>query len=290
MSGGTRILFKNTYYITAEGWKIGFLYIDGDRIKEDGQEPDPIHELSELQYDAEWKGVAIHGLSAIVDTYEYISRGGQVDFSVFSKHELKALAELGLSVALSHGISLPVVISTHYDVVVNVLKENNLPGVIIWDQEPITVGNVIYLQLKNGAVFSERGLLGDAKALICRPSSINEKCAFLDLRGTLDPRSAIHMAFQHLSTERLYNLLTEPYRRLGLDNGYAERNNLSDIVYYRTLNPDTLYPMRNPGDAWTIFSRLPQPEAVVVRGEVIYEKGEHLVYTFTRRKYGFLFE
>lgn len=290
MTSGTRILLKNTYYITAEGWKKGFIYIEGDRIREDGQEPDPLHELSELQYDAEWKGVVIHGLSAIVDTYEYIGRGGQVDFSVFSRHELKALAELGLSVALSHGITLPVVLSTHHDVVVNVLKENNLPGIVLWNQEPTTVGNIIYLQLKNGMVISERGLLGDTKTLICRPSIINEKCVFIDLRGALDPKSAIHMALQHAPPERLYNILTEPYRRLGLDNGYTDKNNLSDIVYYRTLNPDTLYPMRSPLDAWTIFSRLPQPEVVVVRGEVTYEKGEHLVYTFTRKKYGFLFE
>lgn len=291
MNEKAHILLKDVLYLDKSGFRPGYVYSKGDAIGDVGEEPEPEYELSEMLYEMDKRAIVLHGYSAIIDTYEFAFRGyGAIDYSVFTKAELKVLAEYGLSEALSHGITLPIIASPMPEIAVEVLRKAGLPGAVISSEEIAAPANVITMKIRNGKVYRGDGLVCNMSA-ICRPGELREGCAFLDLRGILNYSAALHLAGELVGgVEKLYELLVSPYVALGLDGGYIERGNLSDIVLFDLKNPQNVCPVKSQEGYWAIVKRFNRPDIVVVRGEVAYERGEHIAYTITPKALSFVFE
>lgn len=291
MSEKAHILLKEVIYLDKLGFRAGYVYLKGDTIGDVGEEPEPEYELSEVLYEMDKKAVVLHGYSAVIDTYEFAFRGyGAVDYSIYTKSELKALAEYGLSEALSHGITLPIIASPRPEIAVDVLREAGLPGAVISSDEVAAPANVVVLKVRDGKIYRGDKPISDASA-ICKPREAREGCAFLDLRGVMSYSSALQLAEEAMGgTDKLYELLVRPYVALGLDSGYVEKGSLSDIVLFDLRNPQNLCPARGPGDYWVVVKRFNRPDIVIVRGEVVYERGEHIAYTVTPKALSFVFE
>lgn len=283
MSSGvaTRSLLKNTWFLAENGFKHGYVFMYGSRIEDAGEgEPAPEYELVELVYDFEGYAVAVHGYSLMVDLVEYVVRNiGDVDLSIFTKDELKKLANVGVVNAYTSGVTLPITRTNHPEVVVEIARENNIRIGIVAERGTVSRRNpfTLLLEVDGGWVYHGDRKIGEYDRLVCKPTNPHANCAIVDARGYGNIVTAIEEVYREMcSPEVSYRILTGPYRVGEIDSGFIEKRSSSDIIVYDLKNPLKAIPIKSAKHAYALLSRSQQPDIVFVGGDLFYEHGENL--------------
>lgn len=274
-----KILLKNTWFLSSDGFKQGYVFIEGSRISETGEgETPPEYELAELVYDFERESLVVHGYSVLVDIVEYVFRGiPGIDLSVFTIDELKKLANVGIVNSYVNGVTLPVAITSYPEVIARVARENMMRIVLITQRGTVSKSPyVLLLEVDNNRVYYEDKAIGYYEDFTCTPSKINEKCKIIDTRGYGNLLTAIEEVFRSIGPEKAITLLTNPYRLVGIDSGYVEKNSTSDLVIHDTRNPLKTMPLWSSENLYRLLARSQQPDIVFINGDVFYEHGENL--------------
>lgn len=278
MRENIRLLLNNLLVETSKGYIKGFIYVVGDKIYDVGEEPDPMYELSEYVNDFEGFSIALHGFSLLIDPAKYLLNildGGNINdkLSTLTKDEIGKLVENTLYIMYRSGITLPIIMSKHLEVITRILLEKQLPSIIV-DVEGTAprYSGLNYLLVKNGKIYVDDEEIGDFNEKICSPDMISGKCSIISLLNSTSLPTAT------LSMIKDYKLLAEPYRIAKLDNGYLEKNGVSDIVIYdlREESSNQFYSMRPD----RILEWGKMPDTVIVRGDIFFEKNESLVLEY----------
>jgi hypothetical protein len=276
----TRCLFKNAWYLSSTGFKQGYVFIYGTRIRDTGEgEPEPEYELSELVYDFNGDAVIAHGYSLLVDIVEYVVRGiRDFDLSVFTREELRKLAKAGVVNAYMSGVTLPVASTSHPEVVVDIARENSLRLGIIAERGTVS-GNpfTVLLEQDGEYIYYEDKKISHYSSAICKPSEIRDNCVLVDARGYGNTTTAIEEVYMATGDPSLsFKLLTNLYRATGIDNGFVEKDSASDLIIYDLKNPLKSMPLINGDHSYKLLARSQQPDIVFIGGDVFYEHGENL--------------
>jgi hypothetical protein len=283
---GSRSLLNNVWYFSKSGFKKGFVFLYGSRVMDDGEEPLPEYELSELVMDFEGKALIIHGYSLLVDVVEYVFRGFQsrVDLSVLTRNEIKKLAEVGLVNAYISGVTLPIAYTRHIEALVDAARENSMRVGVLADRGTVTSNPfLLVFEIDNGRVYFEDKVLGSVDNVICTPQRAMSNCIFIDARGYGNTLTAIEETFRSIRAVRdAYEVLTKPYKITGLDEGYVEKGCVSDIIVYDLRNPLRTSLHEREEHLYTIIARSQQPDIVFIGGDIFYEFGENLAIPITR--------
>ncbi len=278
MRENIRLLLNNLLVETSKGYIKGFIYVVGDKIYDVGEEPDPMYELSEYVNDFEGFSIALHGFSLLIDPAKYLLNildGGNINdkLSTLTKDEIGKLVENTLYIMYRSGITLPIIMSKHLEVITRILLEKQLPSIIV-DVEGTAprYSGLNYLLVKNGKIYVDDEEIGNFNEKICSPDMISGKCSIISLLNSTSLPTAT------LSMIKDYKLLAEPYRIAKLDNGYLEKNGVSDIVIYdlREESSNQFYSMRPD----RILEWGKMPDTVIVRGDIFFEKNESLVLEY----------
>lgn len=276
----TRCLMKNTWFLSRDGFKHGYIFVNGTRIEqaEEG-DPPPELELSDLLYDFNSDGVVLHGYSLIVDLVEYNIRGlTNIDLSVFSREELKKLAKVGVVNAYTSGVTLPIAWTRRPDIVSDIARENGIRIGLITERGTVSKNPFIVLfEVDDRVLYFEDAKIGELSEVICTSRSINNKCLVLDARGYGNILTAIEEVFNYsMSIDHGYRLLTNPYRIAGIDDGYIEASSASDLVIHDLKNPLKSIPLKPSSNLYMVIARSQQPDVVFIGGDVFYDHGENL--------------
>ena len=283
---GSRSLLNNTWYFSRSGFKKGFVFLYGSRVMDEGEEPLPEYELSELVVDFEGKALVIHGYSLLVDVVEYVFRGfkSQVDLSVLTKQEIKKLAEVGLVNAYTSGVTLPVAYTRHIEALVDAARENSMRVGVLAERGTVSSNPfLIVFEIDNGRVYFEDRVLGDLNSVICTPQRTRSSCILIDARGYGNTLTAVEETFRSVGVvKEAYEILTKPYKITSLDEGYVEKGCVSDIIVYDLRNPLRASLHERQEHFYTIIARSQQPDIVFIGGDIFYEFGENLAIPITR--------
>lgn len=281
-----RILLNNTWYLEPDGFKKGYVFIDGFYIKSTGEEPEPEYELSELQYDFNGYGIVIHGYSVVIDTLEYFFKGfKEIDYSIFTRQELKKIMEATLLRSYISGVTLPIIETPFIDIVMDIARENSLKVGVITEEgsgRDTVDRNVFFLTRRNNGLYYGDKLLGEIKE-ICKPSDVDQECLVIDTRGYGAVSTAIEIVFKKLGDPSLaYRVLTNPYRLLRVDNGFVQASSSADLLIHDLREPLKSFPIYRPEQCYEVLWRTSTPDMVLVNGNVIYERGENLVFSLSK--------
>lgn len=276
----TKCLLKNTWFLSSSGFKHGYIFINGSRIDiADEGEPPPEYELVELVYDFQGDSVITHGYSLVTDIVEYTVRGlDNVDLGVFTREELRKLAKVGVVNAYINGVTLPVAITDHPEIIVDIARENSVRiGLIvnrgIISKNPFT----ILFEIEDNWVYYEDKRIGEKSKLLCQPSSLNENCLLIDGREYGNISTVIEEVYKHAeSVEMAFKLLTNTYRLAGIDNGYIDKGSSSDILIHDLKNPLKSLPIGDVKNLYKLLLRSQQPDIVFIGGDIFYDHGENL--------------
>lgn len=275
----TRSLLKNTWFLTSSGFKQGYVFIHGTRVEDVGEEePAPEYELAELVYDFEGNAIVIHGYSIVVDLLEYVTRAiGQPDISTLTKQEAKKLVEVGLVNAYMNGVTMPIAMSEHPEVVIDAARENGVRVGILAERGTVPSNPfAVVFEIDGSNIYYQDKKLGSVD-LICRPYKLGKDCLFLNAKGYGNLLTAIEEAYRALGDElESYRLLTQPYRLSEVDTGFVEKGVASDILVYDLRNPLKVAPVLGEHVLYKVISRSQQPDVVFIGGDVFYEFGENL--------------
>jgi len=279
MEDGVRVLLKNLWLASRGGVVKGCIFVNKGKIEYVGPEPEPEHELSELQYDFENYAIALHGFSALIDVVEYtVRRLGISDFSVLSRDELKKLTEIGFANAVSNGVTLPIVHTRYTRIVEDVSRELGIPTVLIHEGEASRHSGIYNVVLKDGRLYLDDTPIGMYDEVACNHRKIKSSCRILDLRSTgssIPPLASLYG--EGIDVKAIYRLLTEPYRLLGMGDGSIGAGEVADLQVIDLRDPLKSSIIRGEGDFWGTVSRFVNPDIVFIRGDTYYERGEHLV-------------
>lgn len=273
-----RVLLNNIYYLKDAVIK-GFVYFDENTIIEEGAEPDPEYELSELVYVFKEDVFVMHGFSVVVNPTRYLYRGfNNLEANVFNKNEIEKLAYSALYELIINGVTLPVIIDENPDLISKTLFENGLRGVLIVERGTSRrIGDNIYLEIDDSTIYYEDSKIGDSNELICNVDNVKEDCVFLDIRGeaTWNISSiAYHIVrSKELAIETLISILTNPYRVLKLDSGRVEKGSKPDLLIYDLKNSFITTPVDMLKH---VVLRGYTPDYVFLRGDAFVEKRESL--------------
>ncbi|MEM1705528.1 MAG: hypothetical protein QW148_01710 [Thermosphaera sp.] len=278
MNGQSRILLRNIYYQGAKGISKGFVFIEGGKISDTGEEPPPEYELSDVVYDFEYKAYAIHGYGLLVKGVEYPFRGlVKPDLSVYSKTELEIIALYALASFYSMGISLPIVDTEFPDIFNKIAREHNLQLVIMHEKGSIPHYNgILYVEKENDKLYFNDNFIGLRENIFCRPESIRGDCMILDARELESLSPAAIFASSRDDPKIISLKLREPYRLLGLDEGLISKGSISDIAIYDLRPPLKQQPLIGEILFRTPF-RTTQPDIVLIKGEFAVEYGDFIL-------------
>ncbi|MEM3926841.1 MAG: hypothetical protein QXU13_04605 [Desulfurococcaceae archaeon] len=279
-----KILFNNTWYLEPGGFRKGFIFVDGLFVKSTGAEPEPEYEFSELSYDLGGYGVVVHGYSMIIDTLEYFLKGFR-DYSIFTKQELKKIMEASLLRSYVSGVTLPIVETPFVDLVMDIAREYSFRiGVIVRhdDRYDFMDKNILFIVKKNNNLYSNDKVITQANS-VCKPEDVSPDCNIIDARGYGALFTGIEIVFKRLRNPLLaYRLLTNPYRLLSVDDGFVQSGASADLLVYDLKDPLKSLPLSDPEQCYEVLSRTSTPDIVVVNGNVVYERGENLVFTLSK--------
>lgn len=288
MSSGmaVRCLIKNTWYISSTGFGQGYVYLYGSRVEDVGEgEPPPEYELAELLYDFEGDALVAHGYSLLVDIVEFPVRGLEgFDLSVFTREELKKLARIGVVNAYINGVTLPVAITSHPEVIADVARESGMRiGIVAARGTAPRLALTPLLEVEDGWLYYEDRRIGRVESSICSPGNVAGDCLLVDARGYGNTLTAVEEVYRGAqSPEQAYRTLTNFYRITGVDSGYVDKNSASDLVVYDLKNPLKSIPVTSPASLYSLLRRAQQPDIVFVGGDVFFERGENLAIPLTK--------
>ncbi len=276
----TKTLLKNTWFLSSSGFKYGYVFINGSRIEDAGEgDPPPEYELVELMYDFEGDALVTHGYSVVVDIVEYVLRGlDNIDLSIFTREELRKLANVGLVNSYINGVTLPVAITSKPEVVADVARENMMRIALIVDRGTVSRNPfLLLLEVDNGKVYFEDRVIGEYNTVICKPKTITSECRILDTRQYGNTTTAIEEAFMTIGdAHKAIELLTNTYRLTGVDSGYIEKNSASDLIIHDMKNPLKTLPLVKTANMEKLVMRAQQPDIVFIGGDIFYDHGENL--------------
>jgi hypothetical protein len=277
-------LLKNTYYRGVKGVKKrGFIYFNSEKIIDVGEEARPEYDFSELVIDYGFKAYAMHGYSVVASLTNYPFRGiGRIDLTIYSRDELEKIVHAALYELIMNGVSLPATIirdENEVEAIINVLKRNNIKAIIFAEEGIISKYKGLYsISICGEKLIYEGKIIGDTKKAICKPQTINNECLFLDISDMYTYNLSLIMNFSIYSSdfkqETVIDLLTKPYKVLGIDNGVIEINGRPDIIVYDLREPYNIVPKQHI--ELVIFRGYP-PTQVFIDGDTFFDHGESLV-------------
>ncbi|MEM4691227.1 MAG: hypothetical protein QXT88_02620 [Desulfurococcaceae archaeon] len=276
-----KVLLNNVYYLKDAVYK-GFIYFDENSIIEEGSEPDPEYELSELVYEFKENAFILHGFSVIVNPTRYLYRGfNNLEMSVFDEREIEKLVYSALYELIINGVTLPIIIDEKPEVVSKILFENGIKGVLIVDRGTSRrIGDNIYLEIDETSIYHEDSRIGYVHDLICRVDNFKSNCVFLDIReeGTWNLSSIIYYIVRSkgVDVENVIRVLTNPYRLLKIDSGKIEKGSKPDLLIYDLKNSFLTTPINM---LKYVVLRGYTPDYVFLRGDALVEKREPLELT-----------
>ncbi len=273
---GVRILLDKVYYVKDNGvFEEGFVYIDENTIGDLGREPPVEYSLSELHYTFDKKAVVIHGYSVALTPSLYPFRGitGKHDLSVFSREEVKGFIKAAFYELLANGITLPVIYNESVEYIqlaIDVAKTLSIPVAIMGDQNLLhSYGNIIDDQ-------SIYGIKVDSdlpRERICY-DEISPNCSIVYLKNTINVNALLSYALRKYEFTDVIRVLANPYKILGLDSGFIEKNARAHITIYDARKPLKAPLLKHAPQ--TILARGYLPDIVIVDGDIVVEQG--LVY------------
>ncbi|MCC6041423.1 MAG: hypothetical protein LM557_04535 [Desulfurococcaceae archaeon] len=282
----TRSLLSNAWYFSKIGFKRGFVFLYGSRVMDEGEEPLPEYELSELIIDFEGKALILHGYSLLLDIVEYVFRGmkNRVDLSVLSKEEIKELAEVGLVNAYMSGVTLPLAVTEHVSVLADAARENGVRAGVIAERGTVTTNPfLLVFEVDNERLYYQDKVIGGVDEVLCTPQRVKNTCLIVDARGYGNTLTAIEEVYRSShSVKEAYEILTGPYRASGVDEGYVVKGAASDLIVYDLRNPLKAGLQSKKDYLYSIIARSQQPDIVFVGGDVFYEFGENLAIPISR--------
>jgi hypothetical protein len=282
----SRSLLNNAWYFSKSGFKRGFVFLYGSRVVDEGEEPLPEYELSELVIDFEGKALILHGYSLLVDIVEYIFRGisSKVDLSVLSKEEIKKLTEIGLVNAYMSGVTLPLAITDHPAALADAARENGVRAGILAERGTVSASPfLLVFEVDCGRLYYQDKVLGALNEVLCTPQKTRNNCLIVDARGYGNTLTAVEEVYRSAqSVIEAYEALTRPYRVAGVDEGYVEKDSASDLIIYDLRNPLKASLHSRVDYLYSVIARSQQPDIVFVGGDVFYEFGENLAIPISR--------
>jgi hypothetical protein len=276
-------LLKNTYYYGIRGVERGFIYFNNEKIIDVGEEARPEYDFSELVIDYGFKAYILHGYSVIASLINYPFRGiGRIDPTMYSRSELEKIVHAALYELIMNGVSLPATIirdENEARAVISVLKRNNIRAVILAEEGTISEYRGIYnIGIREEKLVYEDKILGDTRKAICKPQTVNNECLFLDISNihTYNLSLIINLLIYKtgLKQETVIDLLTKPYRVLGIDDGVVRVNGRPDIIVYDLREPYNTVPKQY---VETVILRGYPPTQVFINGDTFFDHGESLV-------------
>ncbi len=274
-----RLLLENLYIETSKGFTKGYIYVLGDKIRDVGAETPPEYEFSEYVVDYNGYGVAFHGFSVLIDPLTYLlniidSKNPYELIHNLSKNDKKIMIENTLYILYKAGITLPIIHSEDPLLVINVLKEKKLSAILIEKNEELPkYREFIYIKYKDNKLFKENGdEIGYYNEVVCEINNINDKCRILSITHSGRLPTVI---FSQLNN---YEILYAPYKLLGIDAGKLDKDSYADILIYDLRLPlSNTFLKLEPGKTikWG-----KDPDTVIVRGDIFFEKGEALVLEY----------
>ncbi|MCY0868416.1 MAG: hypothetical protein OWQ48_04200 [Desulfurococcus sp.] len=277
MASGVRVLLGNLWFPTREEVVKGYIFVENGRVGFTGSSIEPEHELSELQYDFQGWGLALHGFSAIVDIVEFPLRMlGVKDTSILSRSEVEMLAEAGFANAIASGVTMPIAFTRHAEVVLSVARRLGVKVAVVSSRGVLSDTTGYIFELENSVLSFRDSVLGYYSDVVCTPRSLKPSCRILDLRGAGSTLQVLAAFIDSMDSRGFYRLLTEPYRITGESTGFIEAGSPADIQVVDLRNPLKASIIESEAGYWSTLSRFMPPDIVLVNGEVVYEKGEHI--------------
>ncbi|MGC9121739.1 MAG: hypothetical protein ACP5HP_02240 [Thermogladius sp.] len=267
------LIHGEVYYYGSKGVEKGFLFIDGGKIRDVGEEPQPEYELSELVLKYEKPALVVHGFSALVPGVDFPFRGLDPVQLPMDEGMVEKLVLSSLSTAYANGVTLPILEDTPDCKVSSVISKHGLTAAVISSKPCAKPGVYNILVEEDMLVFNSR-LIGRWGEVVCDPRSIGDKCLILDTRRE-HSRSPQTWFSKSDNPDSLLRTLVQPYRVLGLDSGFVERGSVADLVVYDLSDPVLSLPLSKLSPV--VVAMRGSPQVVFVGGEVAFEKGEHLL-------------
>lgn len=281
MESSIRFLINNVIMFSDEGLKKGFIFIYNGKITDLGEEPPPEYELSELVYDYEGRALAVHGFSILASLTDYPFRGIEnADLSVYSRQELEKFAQAGIYELLLNGITFPIIEDKYPEIIIRLLKSLKLKGALVVERGTIKYyPDIIILEKENNRVYYNDKLLGIYDDIFCDINSVPRKmgeCITYSLIGSIsyNVSALITQAYRSLG-DRVFRILTNSYRVLGVDKGTITKAAEADLLIYSSKDPVKAVPMNV--DPLIMIVRGYPPDQVIIEGDIFFDKYESLV-------------
>lgn len=273
-----RVLLNKVYY-RKNALSKGFIYFDESGVIDEGEEPEPEYELSELVYNFDYNVYVTHGFSVLVNVSNYIFRGGRRDASIFTKEDIKKIIYAALFELTLNGVTLPVVMDENPEIVAETAHMNGLMVALMVERGTCRkYPDTLYIEVDNEALYVYDEKIGLINDLVCRVDNVNNKCVFLNISGesTWNISSILYHIVKstRMDLSEALNILTKPYRALGLDNGIVEKKSRSDLIAYDLRN--SLFTSTIDRVEEVVLRGYP-PDYVFIRGDVYFEKNEALI-------------
>jgi len=278
-SRGARVLLNGVRYVSTRGVNKGYVFFNNEEVIDCGEEPKPEYELAELVATYDYSALAVHGYSVAVELTSYIYRGtGGADLSTYTRSELKKIAYAALYELYMNGITLPIVVDQYPDIANELAREHQLKLAILHEKGTLQhYPNTLYLEEEDGELYFEDRELGEKNEVFCSLRDISGKCRILYVSGapTYNVSLMLFLAAGRLGgLPEALRILSEPYRLLGLDNGYISRGSRPDILVYDLRKSVKTPPLSVP--EYALLRGYP-PDQVFVEGDLFFDKGEPLV-------------
>jgi len=267
------LLYGEVYYHGRRGVEKGFVFINGEKIGDVGSEPLPEYELAELVLKYEKPALVLHGFSALVPGVEFPYRGLGLEPRSMSPSALERFVQASVSASIANGVTLPIFMDTDDCQVSSSLGKLGVQGIVI-SRQPCERPGVLNILIARETLVFKGVELGVFSQVVCKPEEVEERCLILDTRGE-HSRSVQAWLSKSPNPRLALNLLLKPYKLLELDNGLIERGSISDVLVYDLSDPVISAPLKAVDPLTTVMRG--NPQLVFVRGEVAFEKGEHLM-------------
>jgi len=275
-----RTLIDKIFYIgRGNSVNKGFILFDNERIIDIGSEPDVEYELSEYVLNYEYKAVALHGFSALIDPFKYPFRGlakSELDTSIYSDRELEAIIHAVIYEMLFNGFTLPALKTDQPEQVIKVTNEIDLRVIVLTERGIAKQhGRILLVEIENNTLYYNDERIGRVEDLICSEVIVDE-CLFIDLTRFPSINSSFIIWFLTMRTKSIpdaLKLLVKPYIVLGIDNGFIDKDSKPDIVVYDLRDSRKTIDL---GSLIYVTLRGYPPDSVFAGGDQFFDKGESL--------------
>ncbi len=281
-----RILISGVYIYSDNEVKEGYIYIDRDKIADISYSKEiPIeYEFSELHYTFKNNAIIFRGFSVAITPSLYPCRGSIkcIDYSIFSKDEIKTFIISSFYDLFMTGVTLPIIFNEPYiDQLYDVIRSYKLKSIIIIDEEDYIDK---FLHVKEAIVGTTSKDLSDKysvlyidRSSICSLEEVGkENCKIVYMKNLYLPQYIL--IYRHMCSKDVRPLLFSGY--LLISGTYnIEANTPADLIIYK-LDKIIHAPLLKV-DPLSIIARGFNPDLVIQDGDVIVE--ENMNYVLNER-------